>query len=113
VLLVMNFNGKIHKYLPMLELHRGESEDSYSPNACVVNGALVTELGTQVDPDRDRIEVDGETFVSNIKRTSSCTNRAVLSDLDSPDSRSDKPLAIDLIQTKDAALCGRATGCEQ
>src|SRR5437868_12100698 len=33
-----------------------------------VNGALVVELGTQVDPARDRIEVDGRTLARSTTR---------------------------------------------
>ena len=67
-----------------------------------VNGALVTELGTQVDPKHDRIEVDGETI--RVERKTYIIlhkPRGYLSDLDSPDSPSNKPFAMELVQTQE------------
>ncbi len=64
-----------------------------------VNGAVVTQLGTQADPARDRIEVDGvpirlaaKTYVILHKP------RGYLSDVDE---ERGKPLAIDLVPTRE------------
>jgi 23S rRNA pseudouridine2605 synthase len=67
-----------------------------------VNGALVTELGTQVDPENDRIEVDGK--IVHVERKAYVLlhkPRGYLSDLDSPDSPSKKPFAMELVPTKE------------
>ena len=94
---------RLHKVLAHAGIaSRRKCEELILAKRVRVNGALVTELGTQVDPERDRIQVDGETI--HVERKTYVIlhkPRGYLSDLDSPDSRSDKPLAIDLIQTKE------------
>ncbi len=64
-----------------------------------VNGKIVSELGTQVDPERDHIEVDGA-CVHAEKKTYIALHKpkGYLSDVDEA---RDKPLAIDLVPTRE------------
>ncbi len=64
-----------------------------------VNGKIVSELGTQVDPERDRIEVDGARVRAE-KKTYIVLHKpkGYLSDIDEA---RDKPLAIDLVPTRE------------
>ena len=94
---------RLHKVLAHAGIaSRRKCEELILAKRVRVNGALVAELGTQVDPDHDRIQVDGETI--HVERKAYIIlhkPRGYLSDLDSPDTPSDKPLAIDLIQTQE------------
>ncbi len=63
-----------------------------------VNGKIVSELGTQVDPTRDHIEVDGATIRAEKKSYIILHKpRGYLSDID--EARG-KPLAVDLVSTR-------------
>ena len=52
---------RLHKVLAHAGLaSRRAAERMIREHRVRVNGSLVVELGTQVDPERDRIEVDGQ-----------------------------------------------------
>ena len=78
---------------------RRQCEDLILARRVRVNGKIICELGTQVDPARDRIEVDGATVRAE-KKTYIILHKpkGYLSDID--EARG-KPLAIDLVPTRE------------
>ena len=89
---------RLHKVLAHAGVaSRRKSEELMLERRVRVNGKIVTELGTQVDPDNDRIEVDGQrVHVEQKQYVMLHKPKGYLSDID--EARG-KPLAVDLVQT--------------
>jgi len=89
---------RLHKVLAHAGVaSRRKSEEMILARRVRVNGKIITELGTQVDPENDRIEVDGQR-VRLEKKTYIILNKpkGYLSDID--EARG-KPLAVDLVSS--------------
>lgn len=78
---------------------RRKAEELMSEGRVIVNGKRATELGTKIDPDKDRVEVDG----SLIRLPSSFVYllmnkpRGYITTLDDPE---DRPIVTDLLPEK-------------
>jgi pseudouridine synthase len=78
---------------------RRKAEELIVAGRVRVNDKVVTELGTQADPARDRIRVDGKTIRIEAKRYVALYKpKGYLSDVDEG---SDKPLAVDLVPARE------------
>ena len=54
---------RLHRFIAQCGItSRRKAEDLISEGRVTVNGGTVTEMGVQIDPDSDRIEVDGQTL---------------------------------------------------
>ncbi len=78
---------------------RRKAEELIVAGRVRVNGKVVTELGTQVDPSRDRIVVDGKTIRVEAKKYIVLHKpKGYLSDIEEG---SAKPLAVDLVAARE------------
>lgn len=91
---------RLHKVLAHAGVaSRRHAEELIVAGQVRVNGKVVTELGTQVDPARDRIQVDGRTIHAEHKTYIVLHKpKGYLSDRDEAQ---DKPTALDLVPVKE------------
>ena len=89
---------RLHKILAHAGVaSRRKAEEMMLARRVRVNGKIVTELGTQVDPDKDQIEVDGQRIKVEQKTYVMLHKpKGYLSDID--EARG-KPLAVDLVES--------------
>src|SRR5215467_12408951 len=68
---------------------RRAAEDLITAGRVEVNGAVVTTLGTRVDPTRDAVRVDGERIPVDVSRVYLALNkpRGVVSTMSDPEGR--------------------------
>src|SRR4030067_508700 len=91
---------RLHKVLAHAGVaSRRKAEELILERRVRVNGKIVAELGTQVDPARDRIHVDGETIHTERKTYIILHKpKGYLSDRDEGQS---KPTALDLVPSRE------------
>ena len=91
---------RLHKVLAHAGIaSRRKCEELILARRVRVNGKIVSELGTQVDPERDRIEVDGAAVCAEKKAYIILHKpKGYLSDID--EARG-KPLAVELVPTRE------------
>ncbi len=91
---------RLHKVLAHAGVaSRRKAEELIAAGQVRVNGRVVTELGTQVDPAHDRIQVDGKTIQAERKMYIALHKpRGYLSDRDEGQ---DKPTALDLVPQRE------------
>ncbi len=91
---------RLHKVLAHAGVaSRRKAEELILARRVRVNGQLVTELGTQVDPERDRVEVDGRPVRAERKIYLALNKpRGYLSDRDEGQ---DRPTALDLVPSRE------------
>ncbi|MDE3090908.1 MAG: rRNA pseudouridine synthase [Chloroflexota bacterium] len=78
---------------------RRKSEELILARRVRVNGRIVAELGTQVDPEHDRVEVDGARI--RVEKKSYIILHKPKGYLSDVDEARGKPLAIDLVPTRE------------
>lgn len=89
---------RLHKVLAHAGVaSRRKAEELILARRVRVNGQLVTQLGTQVDPEHDRVEVDGRPVAAETKIYLALNKpRGYLSDRDEGQ---DRPTALDLVSS--------------
>lgn len=91
---------RLQKYLSQAGVaSRRKAEEMMTAGRVSVNGARCTELGTKVDPDTDRIEVDGSIVSLPVNFVYLLVNkpRGYITTLDDPQ---DRPIITDLLPPK-------------